>query len=267
MMKVSAALVALMALQANAKAASPAGEHFGDGKYAEALSDFLGQITDSLTAVLSGDKNGRRLNADVSTDAKTFLADALAGLSKSAETAVTNAKKIGDKIHYKYTEATKESVLSDIMGKSFLKNLTDIDLLDKMGIDSGVYTKLMDDLANADSFSEAYDLISEASVESDICTKPKFTESTKEPTKCEGPTVSLELVPKECIIDSKTHTIDCTPAKLVLKKTPGSCTFKHHTAFSWKGKECKLSKTFGKSDTETKGGDDYQVYLQHPKAH
>lgn len=217
--------------------------------------------------MLSGDKNGRRLNADVSTDAKTFLADALAGLSKSAETAVTNAKKIGDKIHYKYTEATKESVLSDIMGKSFLKNLTDIDLLDKMGIDSGVYTKLMDDLANADSFSEAYDLISEASVESDICTKPKFTESTKAPTKCEGPTVSLELVPKECIIDSKTHTIDCTPAKLVLKKTPGSCTFKHHTAFSWKGKECKLSKTFGKSDTDTKGGDEYQVHLQHPKAH
>jgi hypothetical protein len=38
MMKVSAALVALMALQANAKAASPAGEHFGDGKYAEGKS-------------------------------------------------------------------------------------------------------------------------------------------------------------------------------------------------------------------------------------
>ena len=56
--------------------------------------------------------------------------------------------------------------------------------------------------------------------------------------------------------------VECTPAKLVLAKTAGSCVHAFHSASTWKGKECKISGGAGKSASSQFGGKNFQIPLK-----
>ena len=57
------------------------------------------------------------------------------------------------------------------------------------------------------------------------------------------------------------YQILCDPAKLVLTKTPVSCTHKYKSASSWTGKECKITGGAGFSDEKVIGGGERSVPL------
>lgn len=184
----------------------------------------------------------RRLSAakaDILDDAKAFLTDAVGSL-------VNMTKGNLHKLKFNYTEFNKDAVIQEII--DYFPNDIGHDVWNKTRV-------LMDELKNADSFDEALDKLETAS--EDYCKNDEYVDHEKEPTKCEGPKVRLAFEPKTCVIESAGHSIDCTPAKLVLKKIPGQCTFKHHKAAKWTGKECKVEKTWGKSSTEMHGGHEY----------
>jgi hypothetical protein len=82
----------------------------------------------------------------------------------------------------------------------------------------------------------------------------RFTFPTKKPTACVGPSVSLKFVPKTCTLDAEAKKLACTPAKLVMIKSPGSCTLKYYAAFEWVGKECNINGTSGATTSVTLGG-------------
>jgi hypothetical protein len=63
-----------------------------------------------------------------------------------------------------------------------------------------------------------------------------FEPAAKVPASCTGPTVTISLVPKVCTLESATKQVVCDPAKLVLTKSPGSCTHKYLSASTWTGK-------------------------------
>ncbi|PRW61186.1 glycerol-3-phosphate acyltransferase [Chlorella sorokiniana] len=98
-------------------------------------------------------------------------------------------------------------------------------------------------------------------IEAAFCDKEDFTHSVKVPAKCVGPSVTIALVPKVCILDSKSKQILCDPAKLVLTKTPGSCTHKYKSASTWVGHECKITGGAGFSKEETIGGGNRTIPL------
>lgn len=216
------------------------------------ISTGIRDIVEDITAQLrqffqahNGKGAARRLNAadgKLLDDAREFLTDAFGNLRNFTQ-------QRAEKLKYTYDEATKDRAIQDIVGDYFPMDLGK-DLLDDT-------MTLIDQLQDAESFDQAYEIVEAAS--KDYCTGPDYTKSEKKPTECEGPKVKLEFKPKSCVIDSKTHTIDCTPAQLILAKNPGSCTFKHHTPYEWTGKECKIEKSFGKEDTVTKGGEPYTV--------
>jgi hypothetical protein len=216
------------------------------------ISTGIRDIVEDITAQLrqffqahNGKGAARRLNAadgKLLDDAREFITDAFGNLKNFTQ-------QRAEKLKYTYDEATKDRAIQDIVGDYFPMDLGK-DLLDDT-------LTLIDDLKSAESFDQAYEIVEAAS--EDYCTGPTYRESVKVPTECVGPKVKLEFKPKSCVIDSKTHTIDCTPAQLVLAKSPGSCTFKRHTPYSWTGKECKIEKSFGKEDTVTKGGEPYTV--------
>ena len=93
----------------------------------------------------------------------------------------------------------------------------------------------------------------------------RITPSRKVPTSCTGPSVTLELVPRVCTLDSKTKTVTCDPAKLVLFRTPGSCTFKYLRAFRYRGKECRIAGSVGFNNDAVLGGQAYSVVLENLK--
>ncbi|KAL4853152.1 hypothetical protein ACK3TF_005845 [Chlorella vulgaris] len=91
-------------------------------------------------------------------------------------------------------------------------------------------------------------------IESSFCEAEEFKPAAKVPAACQGPKVSIALVPKVCTLQGATKQVVCDPAKLVLTKTPGSCTHKHLSASKWTGKECKISGTAGLASNKTVGG-------------
>lgn len=114
-------------------------------------------------------------------------------------------------------------------------------------------------LAKAKSIKDVYDYI--VDIEKDFCTKEEFTKGEKVPTECTGPSISLALSPKVCVVDDLTKAVTCDPAKLVLTKSPGSCTLKHKEPPSFTGKECLIEKEFGKSADASIGGRDFTISL------
>ena len=60
-------------------------------------------------------------------------------------------------------------------------------------------------------------------------------------------------------MNEKDKQIICDPAKLVLRKIPGSCTLKYYSAFIWEGKECRFSKEIGVEKVKEIGGEAYTV--------
>lgn len=188
--------------------------------------------------------NRRRLQAvatkaDMIQDAKVFLTDAMGSL-------VNMTKGNIHKLKFNYTEFNKDAVIQEII--DYFPNDIGHDVWNKT-------RALVDELKTADSFDAALDKLEAAS--QDYCEADAYTKHQKVPTKCDGPKVRLEFQPKTCVVEDAGHSIDCTPAKLVLKKIPGKCVFKYHKAASWTGKECKLEKKWGKDKKESKGGDTF----------
>ena len=70
-----------------------------------------------------------------------------------------------------------------------------------------------------------------------------FTPSTKVYSSCTGPSITMALVPKVCVLDAVNHAVVCDPPKLVLNKNPGSCTHEYYSASSWVGKEVRQEGT------------------------
>lgn len=207
----------------------------------------------SIGAQLAGlfkSGNGRRLNAEESSlvdEAQTFLTDAMSRIHDMNQQVKTNI----------------EGRFADLpaMERSLDKYMKDIGIYTNYdGLFNGSFVH---DLIKADSLDEASAIIADA--EEKICEPSDFKESEKKETECVGHEIKLVYEPKECIIDEKNHAIDCKPAKLVLKKIPGKCTFKHHTAPEWTSKECKLKTEFeihpGNSKSGEKGGGNYTLYI------
>ena len=197
----------------------------------------------ALVAGAQARDNGRHLsesNVKIVDDAKNFLSEALSSVRDFAS-------KAGDKMRFSL-EDVKNGGLADILGGQI--NTEDLFSVDRSAFDG---------LKNAQSFDDAWDAIED--IEGQYCTGPEFTPSEKVPTTCKGPEIELEFEPKTCKVDSTGHSIDCKPARLVLRKIPGKCTYKHHTASVWEGKSCKITKKFGKEQEIIKGGDEYFMYF------
>jgi hypothetical protein len=123
----------------------------------------------------------------------------------------------------------------------------------------GTFAEMVD-LLNFDDVESPRDLY-EQLAESDklFCRKEEFEPSEKVPTNCVGPSVTLELQPKTCVLDAKDKTLFCDPAKLVLVKVPGVCTLKYKSAFIYKGKECKIVASVGLSKEAVIGGGEFSI--------
>ncbi|KAL4424255.1 hypothetical protein ABPG75_001556 [Micractinium tetrahymenae] len=118
------------------------------------------------------------------------------------------------------------------------------------------------DLHNLTSISSIKDLHSSMdTIESAFCKAEAFTPSKKVPASCTGPSVTLAIVPKTCVLESATKQIVCSPAQLVLTKTPGSCTHKYHSASVWVGKACKISGVCGFNESTIIGGGQHNIPL------
>lgn len=95
----------------------------------------------------------------------------------------------------------------------------------------------------------------------DHCHPSEYTLSEKVNSKCTGPEIELELMPKTCVIDASGHNIDCEPARLVMRKRPAKCTYKHHSPFEFQGDWCAIEKYHGVETFVTKGGDTYTTQV------
>jgi len=113
------------------------------------------------------------------------------------------------------------------------------------------------DFHDVDSPKDLYEQL----VESDkgFCEPEEIEPSEKIPTTCVGPSVVLELQPKTCVLETKDKTLVCDPAKLVLTKFPGECTYKYKSAFFYKGKECKFTASIGTSKEAVIGGGEFSI--------
>jgi hypothetical protein len=213
----------------------------------------INEMANTIGAQLAGlfkSGNGRRLSAAEASlvdEAQTFLSDAMTRIHDMNSQVKSNIE--GRFADLPSMERSLNMYMKDI---GIYKNYD--------GLFNG---SLVHDLIKADSLDEAAAIVEK--VEEDICTAEEYIPSEKMQTKCTGHEIKLVYEPKECVIDEKNHVIDCTPAKLVLKKIPGGCTFKHHTAPEWKSKECKMETEFeihpGKSHSGSKGGDNYTLYI------
>lgn len=95
----------------------------------------------------------------------------------------------------------------------------------------------------------------------DHCYLGEFEPSEKVNSLCKGPEIELEMKPKTCYIDASGHSIDCQPAKLVMKKKPAKCTYKHHSSAKYKGHLCAIEKLHGVATKVEKGGDTYVTVI------
>jgi hypothetical protein len=173
-------------------------------------------------------------------EARSLVAGAL-GSVKSL------ASDLGDKMKFSVEELQKDGALSKMLGDG------------KITIDDLVDRSVLDSIKNANTFDDLWNAFEGAA--SEYCEETEYTPSEKKPTSCTGPEVELELEPKICTVDPLKHEIDCTPAKLVLRKIPGKCTYKHHSPVELKGHVCKFEKKFGKEQTVTKGFGTYTTYI------
>lgn len=173
-------------------------------------------------------------------EARSLVAGAL-GSVKSL------ASDLGGKMKFSLEDLKKEGALSRMLGDG------------KITIDDLVDRSVLDSLKSANTFDDVWNVFEDAS--KNYCEPTEYTKSEKKPTSCTGPQVELELQPKTCTVDALKHEIDCTPAKLVLKKIPGKCTYKHHSPVEWKGHVCKFEKKFGKEQSVSKGYGKYSTYI------
>jgi hypothetical protein len=178
--------------------------------------------------------------------AKEILGDAMGFIKNVADSTVDMTRASLETLQ----ESEKFAEFMGARGISFNAD----DLLDR---------SLMDNLKNSQTFEQALDAL-EAAIE-DHCYPSEYIPSEKVNSKCTGPEVELELKPKTCYIDATGHSIDCEPAKLVMRKKPAKCTYKHHSAVEWEGDWCAIEKYHGVETLVTKGGDTYTTTVESLK--
>jgi hypothetical protein len=171
--------------------------------------------------------------------AKDLLGDAMGFVKKVADSTVDMTRTTLEEL------TSDTSKLAEFMGARGVSFNAD-DLLDK---------SFLENLKDSQTLDQIYDVLEDAVA--DHCHAAEFKPSEKVNSKCVGPKVELELKPKTCKIDASGHSIDCEPAKLVMKKKPAKCTYKHHSAVEWKSDWCAIEKLHGVLTNVTKGGDEY----------
>lgn len=230
--------VAILALVAAAKAGS-------------VDQSALKGLESQLISFFKSTNGGRRLNA-AESEAVAGTTDAIA---RAMETIKEYETKAADNLKSLPRLYGSDQEISNALSK----------VLGDFGYSSSVSNMfdgtVIHDLITADTIEEAQQVIEDA--EAQLCTPEDTSDAGKKPTECTGPEIKLVYEPKACTIDSLTHSIDCKPAKLVLKKVAGGCTFKHHTPFKWTGKVCKVKAEFGKTvNTDgSKGGEPYTLFI------
>lgn len=160
--------------------------------------------------------------------------------------------------------------LNDVLGSNFSSylpaawdNMTNWSTL--MGFDfQGSMTDFVDamslqNLSKTQSLAELYAELEK--VISAFCTGPTPVDGEKVAAACTGPSVTLELVPKTCVLDDISKTLTCSPAILELIKTPAACNHKYYSPFSYTGKQCAITGTIGVSKTLTVGGEIFDIVL------
>jgi len=208
-------------------------------------------VAASLSSLFSHASNGRRLSekdGELVDKATGFLSSAIELLGDAATEAIEKLENLTGKAledglaHFtnelEYTNSWDEN--GEIVGDhQFIERMKDASTL-----------------AEAQAIYEEY--------EEAFCSDGEITSPGKEKTVCEGPTIALEYKPKECVVSEDEHSITCEPGKIVMTKTPGKCTLKHHTPFEYKGKECVGTTAFTKKSTDVtkEGGEEYTLWFE-----
>jgi hypothetical protein len=192
---------------------------------------------------LSKDMN----HSAVFNDAKTLVQ----GLFEDVVDLTSNGLEHLTELKMNYTAFSKDAVINKIAGY--------VPDFGAWGHDAyGEGAQLMETLKNVDTFDEAVQALEDAAAL--YCVEDEYIPTEKVPSKCVGPKVRLEFVPKKCVIaEDGNHEVECKPAQLVLMKKPGKCTMKHYKPAEYKGKECKVEKKWGKDNSTTWGGDIYMA--------
>lgn len=189
----------------------------------------------AVGAALASRRGDRRRLLTVAPSVQQFLTGVLGSAWRDSLPAAWSSPafdwaRLGD---FEYT-----SSLSDFLDAASLRNLTAVRSLRQLAL--AVH-----------------------SMEDAFCSAEKFTPAVAVPSSCAGPMVTLAVVPKSCVLDGQAKQVVCTPAKLVLRKTPGLCTPKYDAALSWVGEVCKLSGTVGHNDSRIAGGMHKAIPLAH----
>ncbi|KAG7668657.1 hypothetical protein Ndes2526B_g03719 [Nannochloris sp. 'desiccata'] len=233
------------------------------------------------TGAVKGPKHIIDEKIDAAASVKDFFQDALSTIKDSMDkgskdflaAAEARGEKLGEisaeikdrvAIAYENTKMTTEEFLTGILGKDYKDyfpkgmDMTNWSQLGAFKFE-GTFAEMVD-LLNFDDVDSPKDLY-ETLAESDklFCKDEIILPSKKVPTTCVGPSVSLELQPKTCVLDAKDKTLTCDPAKLVLTKFPGECTYKHKSGFFYKGKECKIEASIGLSKEAVIGGGEFSI--------
>jgi hypothetical protein len=208
-------------------------------------------VAASLSSLFSHASNGRRLSekdGELVDKASGFLSSAIEFLGDAATEAIEKLEGLTGK------------ALEDGLAH-FTNELQYVNSWDVNGEIVGDH-QFIERMKDASTLADAQAIYEE--YEDAFCTEYDYTLPGKEKTVCEGPTIALEYKPKECIVSEDEHSITCEPGKIVMTKTPGKCTLKHHTPFKYIGKACVGVTEFTKKSTDTtiEGGEPYTLWFE-----
>ena len=152
---------------------------------------------------------------------------------------------------------------SDFTPHSWLSHTFDWDALSNFDIHSNLQDLLSNDVIQNLQMPQSLSSLKakfDAAVDA-FCDLPELLYQTplKVPTTCYGPNVTISFVPKICVLNQDTRQIVCSPAYLVVKKTPAVCVLKHFTPFTWTGKQCRHKVEIGLTKETIIGGEEYTI--------
>jgi len=208
-------------------------------------------VAASLSSLFSHASNGRRLSekdGELVDKASGFLSSAIEFLGDAATEAMEKLEGLTGK------------ALEDGLAH-FTNELQYVNSWDVNGEIVGDH-QFIERMKDASTLAEAQAIYEE--YEEVFCTEQDPILPEKVKTVCEGPIIALEYKPKECVVSEDEHSITCEPGKIVMTKTPGKCTLKHHTPFEYIGKACVGYTEFTKKSTEitTEGGEEYTLFFE-----
>ena len=209
-------------------------------------------VAASLSSLFSHASNGRRLSekdGELVDKASGFLSSAVEFLGDAATEAI-------EKLEGLTGEALEDGLAH------FTNELQYVNSWDVNGTEIVGDHQFIDRMKDASTLADAQVIYEE--YEEAFCSDAEIILPDKVKTVCEGPIIALEYKPKECIVSEDEHSITCEPGKIVMTKTPGKCTLKHHTPFEYIGKACVGVTEFTKKSTNvtTEGGDPYSLFFE-----